>query len=211
MKTPFTAEQFIEVFRNYNLAVWPSQIILYLLAIVAIVLVFVRTGKKVMIISGILAFLWFWMGTMYHFLFFTTINKAAWIFGGIYIIQALLFTWYGLRNMRINVIFRPDVYSFTGVLFVLYGLFIYPLLGNVLGHIYPESPTFGLPCPTTIYTFGLLLLMNYRFPWHLLIFPLLWSIIGFFAAINFGIKEDIGLLIAGIAGYILILIRNRNL
>jgi hypothetical protein len=35
---------------------------------------------------------------------------------------------------------------------------VYPLLGIRFGHSYPRAPLFGVaPCPTTIFTFGLLL------------------------------------------------------
>ena len=64
---------------------------------------------------------------------------------------------------------------------------------------------FGLvPCPTTIFTFGMLLLAGR--PRRLLLWlPLLWSAIGFFAAIKFGIREDIGLLLAGMVTAVIIL------
>ena len=129
---------------HYNQDVWPAQIILYLLAITAIASVFLRMGQKSRMIFGILLFLWLWMGIMYHFLFFTIINKAAWIFDGLYIIQAILFNWYCTGKKKIDVTFLPDFYSLTGIVFILYGLIIYPLLGHTLGHMYPESPTFGL-------------------------------------------------------------------
>ncbi|WP_414541485.1 DUF6064 family protein [Nostoc sp. CCY0012] len=29
---------------------------------------------------------------------------------------------------------------------------MYPLIGYALGRIFPTSPTFGVPCPTTIFT-----------------------------------------------------------
>jgi Family of unknown function (DUF6064) len=60
------------------------------------------------------------------------------------------------------------------------------------------SGMFGLvPCPTTIFTFGMLLLAA-RPKRPLLWPPLVWSVIGFFAAVKFGISEDVGLLLAGI-------------
>jgi len=87
----------------------------------------------------------------------------------------------------------------------------YPLLGYFLGHIYPASPCFGVaPCPTTIFTFGLLLLTVKRVPKYLLIIPLIWSFIGFTAALKLGIKEDIGLLIAGVATLILTIKRDKT-
>jgi len=67
-----------------------------------------------------------------------------------------------------------------------------------------------LPCPTTIFTFGVLLFANKKVPPHLLFIPLLWSVIGFTAALNLTIYEDIGLLVAGLITLILLLFSNRN-
>jgi hypothetical protein len=80
----------------------------------------------------------------------------------------------------------------------------------ILGHGYPKSPGFGVaPCPATIFTFGILLMIDKKFPKYILIIPLIWLVIGFFAAINLGIKEDIGLLLSGIITAILILFRKQ--
>jgi hypothetical protein len=87
---------------------------------------------------------------------------------------------------------------------------IYPTLGYFLGHIYPKSPTFGLPCPTTIFTFGLLLWTDVKLPKTILIIPFLWSLVGFTAALTLGILEDTGLLVSGVLGVGLILFRDRS-
>jgi hypothetical protein len=94
--------------------------------------------------------------------------------------------------------------------FFAYALVIYPILGTVFGHAYPKLPTFGLPCPTTIFTFGILLTSTRRVPIKMLILPAIWAIIGFGAAVNFGIYEDIGLLLAGILGILFITFKNRK-
>jgi hypothetical protein len=92
-----------------------------------------------------------------------------------------------------------------GSIVILYGLLIYPILGHAIGHVYPGNPTFGAPCPTTIFTFGILL-WSVGLPRYVLIIPTLWSIIGFFAAVSLGIREDIGLLVAGLAGCTVIML-----
>ena len=46
--------------------------------------------------------------------------------------------------------------SALGVLLVIYA-FAYPLLTIASGHRYPATPTFAVPCPTTILTIGLFL------------------------------------------------------
>jgi hypothetical protein len=77
MKLPFTVQQFLEVFKDYNLAVYPMQVIFYVFAATVIFLLFKKSAPAGKIINGILSFLWLWMGIVYHILFFTAINKAA--------------------------------------------------------------------------------------------------------------------------------------
>lgn len=211
MKLPFTVEQFLEIFKNYNQSVYPMQIVLYLLATVAIFLSIRKKRHSSRIINAILAFLWLWMGVVYHLVYFSQINKAAYLFGSIFILQGLLFLYLGVFNDKLSYKIKAGAFGFTGALLVIFALIIYPILGYSFGHIYPASPTFGLPCPTTIFTFGILLWHDKRLPFTILIIPLLWSIIGFFAALKLGIREDTGLLIAGILGFTMIALGNRKL
>lgn len=206
---PFTSEQFFNVFAQYNLAIWPIQVVLNLLAISALFLTTWKVKYADRVISAILASLWLWTGLVYHIVFFTSINQLAYVFGVLVILQALLFFIFGTLSQKLS--FRPhsDVYSIVGGFFILYGILIYPLLGYVWGHVYPQSPTFGAPCPTTIFTFGLLLWTDRKLPKYLLVIPLLWSIIGFFAAINWGVLEDIMLLIAGLTTTAMIWYRDK--
>lgn len=200
MDFPFTVDQFLDVFRQYNEAIWPAQIFLNLLAFIAIVLAFWKKPYSGKLISYILAFLWFWTGIIYHILFFSTINPIARVFGSIFILQGGLFHWIGGVRNRIEYEVKFDLRGSLGLVFVFYGLLIYPLLGTWIGHVYPMSPTFGAPCPTTIFTFGVLLWTQGKFPRFLLIIPAFWSLLGFTAASTMGIKEDLGLLVAGIVG-----------
>jgi hypothetical protein len=61
-------------------------------------------------------------------------------------------------------------------------------------------PTFGLPCPTTIFTIGTLCLLRTPFPRHVLGAPFLWAAIGSQAAFLLGVYQDLGLLAAGLIG-----------
>ena len=202
---PFTTEQFFQVFRDYNLTVFPLQVIFNLLAVIVIFLVIKKNKFSDRIISGVLGFFWLWIGIVYHLIFFTAINKAAYIFGVMFIIQGILFLYSGTVRDKFSFKYKSDVYGVTGVIFILYALIIYPIIGYLAGHTYPDNPTFGLPCPTTIFTFGVLLLTERKIPVYLLIIPLLWSVIGFFAALNFSVYEDTGLLIAGVTGFVMML------
>ena len=210
MKTPFTLEQFLDVFKNYNTTVWPIQIIFYFLGLCAIVLIFGKNRLSDRIINSILAFLWLWIGIVYHIAFFTTINKAAYLFGILFIIQGVIFLVMGVFRESIRYQYKKDIYSLTGCVFLCYALILYPVLGYFLGHVYPYSPTFGLPCPTVIFTFGILLFAGKRIPYFVLFIPAFWSFLGFFAAISFGILEDIGLLAAGLIGIAMIIAKNNG-
>src|SRR5690606_37546939 len=145
-----------------------------------------------------------------HFVFFVGINKAAYLFGALFVLQSVLFLTLGVLNDRLSFRFDTDGYGITGLTLIFFALFVYPVYGYFNGHVYPHAPTFGLPCPTTIFTFGILLMTDKKVPIVILIVPAIWSIIGFFAALSLGITEDTGLLVAGIITVSLLLNRNRS-
>jgi len=103
MKLPFSVDEFLQVFKHYNLSVFPAQILLYVLAVVTVILSIKRTISSDRILNLILAFFWLWMGIVYHLLFFTTINKAAYLFGGLFIIEGSLFIYFGIIKKKISV------------------------------------------------------------------------------------------------------------
>ena len=87
---------------------------------------------------------------------------------------------------------------------------LYPLIGWLLGHGWPRAPMFGVtPCPLTVFTMGMLLLIEGRTPIHLAVIPVLWSLVGGTAAWFLGVTEDLALPIAGLGGLALVLWKNR--
>jgi hypothetical protein len=205
---PFTAEQFLDVFRRYNEAVWPAQIVLLTLAFFALGLVFTSARRGARGLGVTLGVLWLWTGAAYHLAFFAAINPVAVVFGAFFMLQGALFVAWGSGHPRLRLAPRTDAAGMTGAAFIVYALVLYPLLGYALGHRFPEAPTFGLPCPTTIFTFGILLWSGAPVPLRLVIIPALWSVLGLSAALEFGIVEDVGLVVAGVAGTALIVARN---
>ena len=198
------------IMRAYNLAVWPAQIAAYLLGGTALFLTFRRPHSD-RVVTCILAGMWLMNGAGYHLGFFTRINPAAYGFGVLFIIQGIWFLWEGLWRRNLFFGRGVDGYSVTGWVMIFYAMVLYPLLGVLSGHCYPFSPMFGLaPCPTMIFTFGLLLQSRDGLPLRLTALPFLWSIIGSFAALKWGIYEDFGLLAAGLAGGILLVYQKRR-
>jgi hypothetical protein len=94
----------------------------------------------------------------------------------------------------------------------VYALAVYPLIGILAGHHYPRTPVFGVaPCPTTIFTFGLLLWASRPVPLLVVVIPFLWSVVAMSAAVNLNVPQDYGLGVAGVLGTLLVVLRNRRL
>ena len=200
----FTVEQFLDVFERYNEALWP-MIVAYAVGIALVGLALTKWKRSGAVIFGVLAVMWAGMAVGYMWMYFSDINPAAKLFGAIFLAQAVLLAVMALRDRGAPYGGKRDARTWIGLALITYAMLLYPLLGMALGHGYPRAPVFGLvPCPTTIFTFGMLLLAGRR-KRLLLWLPLVWSVIGFFAAIKFGIREDIGLLLAGIVTAVMIL------
>ena len=60
MNIPFTAEQFYGVFAAYNTGVWPMQLPLLALGVIAVVLLVMQRSYASVGISAILTVLWVW-------------------------------------------------------------------------------------------------------------------------------------------------------
>jgi hypothetical protein len=203
MELPFTADQFFDVFRQYNEAVWPAQAALTLLAVVAVVLCIWRRPLSGRLISAILALLWAWTGIVYHLIYFTAINNPAFAFGAIFLVGSGVFLWTGVIHGQLAFASANALHRALAGILIAYALLVYPLLSGVLGHAYPEMPTFGLPCPTTIFTIGTLCLLAAPFPKYVLAAPVLWAAVGSQAAFLLGVYADIGLLVAGVVAIFL--------
>lgn len=193
---PFTETEFLEVFARYNRAVGPAPIALTIMAVLGVVAALRgERGSRwpVLLLAG----LWAWSGAVYHLAHFRAINPAATLFGALFLGQAALFVGLGLRERPLRLRARPDARGALGGLLALYAMVLYPLLGWLLGGVYPRVPTFGAPCPVVILTFGLLLWSEDPVPWWIVPIPLGWSLLGGWAAVSLGIGQDLGLLLAG--------------
>lgn len=203
MQLPFSIEQFYNVFRAYNTAIWPAQVLLLSLALVAVVLVLARMNWSGMVISAILAFFWSWLGLACHLAFFTAINPLAYAFAAISLAGAFIFFWQGVVCRRLEFKWTSNLRSLTGSVLIAFALIVYPSWSAYAGHAYPALPTFGLPCPTTIFTIGILAFMVGPYPRSPLVIPVLWCLVGGQAVFLLGVPPDSGLIVAGIVSLFL--------
>jgi hypothetical protein len=176
--------------------VYPAQLLCLLLGLGAALVAMrpVRGGDRA--IGGVLALLWLWMGVVYQWGFFSAVNPAARAFGAGFVVEAGLLLWYLVIRRRLRFRASPSWRSGLGLVLLIYAFAVYPAVGWALGHRYPAAPTFGLPCPTTIMTLGLLLWTERRPPAAVMVIPWLWALVGSAAAFELGVREDLGLLVA---------------
>jgi hypothetical protein len=87
---------------------------------------------------------------------------------------------------------------------------IYPAISVLTGHSYPRMPTFGLPCPSAVFTIGVLTLAKPHLPRLVLLVPALWCAVGVQAAFLVGVPQDLALGAAGLTGVWLMLGRTRG-
>ena len=200
MTMPFTIKEFFSVFIAYNAAIWPAQIIAYILGMVAVSALFMERPLSSRLILAILALMWAWNGIGYHFLFFSRINPAAIVFAGLFVLQALLLAACAVAGPGVWFRMGRDFRSLVGYAVIVNAMLIYPMQSIDAGHGLMAGPMFGVtPCPTTIFTIGMLMLARGRWVLWLSVIPFLWSLIGLAAAVQLGMSEDLGLPIAGVA------------
>lgn len=196
---PFTREQFFDLFLVYNAQAAPVIAGLWLVSLVAVLQHFrgqLRPGAA----AGLLALHWAWSGAVYHAVYFTRINPAAWLFAAMFLVQSVALLWFAAVNRRVAPAAREQGVLRASVadLFLVASL-AYPALVLLTGHSASRAPLFAVPCPTTLLTAGLLLALGPRAPRWLAVIPIIWAGIGGSAALLLGVRPDLLLIAAGIA------------
>lgn len=205
---PFTLEDLLGVFETYNRAIWPMQVIAYVLGVVMVLLAFRKTAVSGRAIAAILSFLWLFSAGFFIFAL-VPIYKPAYAFGALFIIQAAIFLACAITS-KLSFAIGRDAYTVVGLVFIAFAMIGYPVLGYFIGHRFPQSPPFGLtPCPLSVFTFGLLLLTDGRVPKWVIAIPFLYAL-GGILPVSIGVTEDLAMLVAGLAGSAMILYRDAK-
>ena len=198
MQLPFSIEQFFGVFRAYNERVWPSQYILVALALFAVALAAFPRRNSGRGISAVLGLLWVWIGAVYQLLFFTAINPLAYAFSALSVAGGAVFFWQGVVHRRLEFRMARTMRARLGLALIVFALIIYPTWSVLAGHAFPELPTFGLPCPVTLFTIGMLGLAVQPYPRMVLAAPSLWCLVGGQGAFLLDLPQDLGLFVAAL-------------
>jgi hypothetical protein len=197
MQLPFTREQFFDLFAAYNEALWPAAVVLWTSSAAICALRLSACRPRDRWISALLVGHWAWSALAYHAVFFTRINPAAWLFAALFLGQAVLFFRLGVVQRRLSFAPWGNAWAPLAWGLIVYSL-AYPAI-NAIDHLsLLRIPTFGVPCPTTIFTAGVLMLATPR-SWSFSTVPVIWSAIGGSATFLLGVRADVALPIAGMA------------
>ncbi|SHF14571.1 hypothetical protein SAMN02745148_01915 [Modicisalibacter ilicicola DSM 19980] len=209
---PYSTEVLFALFAEFNRTAWPVAVTFQVLALAALILVAYRPGQRASAraLSALLAAAWAWVGIAFHWWHFAPFNFAAPWYGVAFLGQALLFAWAVLRR-ELRYRWRSAGVGWIGQALLLYALVGYPLVDWLLGHDWQSLRLFAMaPGPTMLFTMGALLLVQGRTPYHLLVIPVLWGVVGGVLAWRSGLPQDAILPVASLLGLGLVVARNRR-
>ncbi|MHA2164088.1 MAG: DUF6064 family protein [Candidatus Thorarchaeota archaeon] len=201
-------EEFFDLFGSYNEMYLIVIILTYVLAFVAMLMAFRKSDYSNRVISLTLTFLWLWIGIVFGFLVFGPVPAVmagieipgAWyLFGGIFVIHGIILLYFGVIKDAVSFTWKPDTQHYIGLLLILYGLVLYPLVGILTGRVFPEYPVFGIaPCPVTLFTIGLLLWSDVKPSLAFFAIPIFWGFMGIAPVLFYEVFADIGTVLAAI-------------
>jgi hypothetical protein len=209
VKLPFTRPAFLDVFAAYNAAVWPAVVVLWAVAAFLAIRMLGRRPPGGRPVAAYLSVLWLWNAVVYHGVFFRKINPAALGFALLFGVEGVLLAGVAISGRGL----RPAAHAprrlgerktspanwrpWTGAALLIAAL-AYPFAASV-GAPWPRVPTFGVPCPTVLFTIGALLRRDTKIREILSAAPLVWCVFGGSAAFLLGMPLDLSLWLAGFA------------
>ena len=208
MQTTIPHPDFLPMFEAVNHDLWPLQALTLLLGLAMAIGAFRKSSIADRFSAAVLGLIWIFDGAVFHWVYFRSIYEPAGWFAVLWVAQGVLFIAAGVFRPRLSFTASRDGYAAFGFLLVAYALLAYPLLGYLLRADLALATWFGpFPCPVAVFTIGMFLLTDNKVPKYLVIVPLLWAVTGW-APVSWGVTEDIGLLVGGTIGMVLLFVRD---
>ncbi|MCB2207245.1 MAG: hypothetical protein KQH67_03010 [Bacteroidetes bacterium] len=182
--------EFIGLIAQYNQAMYPLQILLFILGLLAVILTHLMQYKKNTYTAIILGILWIYSGLIYFFMYLPQHSQMSYFYGSLFMLQGLFLFYEAFFRNKLSFGFQKSAKDITAYIIILTGLLIYPLVTIASGHHIPEIMTLGLPGPTVIFTLGFLMLGTNRNPLYLVLIPSLWGLVGFTLSLSAGVYVD---------------------
>jgi hypothetical protein len=190
---PFTPEVYFRLFTRLNEAVWPAHLAAVLVAGVIVWSAVRGRGRTVGIL---LAICWGWVGWIYHFELYASLNWAGTYSGWAFLVQSALLVAYGVAGrLDRHGDGPPDGPSRVALALATFGLVMVPLFGPLSGRGWGGLQIFGVaPDPTALATLGFVLTAE-RTRWLLVVIPVVWCL--WSGATGWVVGDPSGLMAAG--------------
>ena len=199
----FSPDTYFRIIELYNQSMWPLQFVSLFMGF-GLLWVLPRPfpAQKYLVIF-ILAISWGWVGYGFHYLYFSTINWFAFFYAITFFLQACLILIYGLFNKSLSFSITGSSTKHFGVLFLLIGLLIYPMITTAM-HGFWRAEFLGLMAvPTLMVTLGTLLLTQFTPPLLLMILPIISATVGSLSAWTIGSYEAVSVTVIAILSLII--------
>lgn len=169
----FAPRTYWRLFELYNAAIFPLQAGGLAIGALLVGVSLRPTQRRIRIMLGLLSLAWLWIGVVFLWRHYATINWIAPWFVGAFIVQAMLLAAAG-STLRAD---GHNAASRRATLIVAFAVAIWPLLGMLDGRSWRGWEFFGVaPDPTAIGTLGALLLLPRAPCYALAIIPVLWCL-----------------------------------
>jgi hypothetical protein len=186
----------------YNETMWPIAIAMIIAAAFLTCRVFLRPGARTdMWMKAFLSFVFAWNGVVFFLIF---VKNPISVFTGapLFIIVSLLFA---VDMFTKKTHFQPPQATWKkGVtIFWIVLVFLYPVIGWPLGHVYPKTLLPVFPCPLTVFAIALVAAAAPNVDKKVFIVLLPWALIGLpkcFGALD--CYEDCILFASGVYGLV---------
>jgi hypothetical protein len=204
-------QQFFAMFAQANTAVWPMQVVWYALAIAAMALAIRPFRGSSRLIAGFLAAYYLWLGIIFFGIYYRPLDDNSPAFAVMFALGGALFLLAGVIRQDLEFQPRWDLLGAVGGIFMLYAL-AYPVIDALTGHHFPAAPVFGVaPCPSAIFTAGLLLWTRPQMPMYVLVVPLIWLMAQVpAAALAIGVVADVARVPVGLVATALLVWREYH-
>ena len=180
----FSQQTYFRLFELYNQAVFPLQLLTVGAGLWSLCRARRADGRSGRIIAVLLAFSWLWVAWAFHWERYAAINWAAQYFAVLFAAEALLIIGFGIIANLFVFPGRRDWLNRVGLAVLGFSVTVQPLLGLIAGRSWSQLSFFGLgPDPTATATFGVILMLQGRFRYLLLLPVLLWCAISALTAL----------------------------
>jgi hypothetical protein len=172
----FSSRVYWRMFELHNAALWPLHVVTLAAGLAVILLIARRPGSSTRWAALILALPWIFVGWLFLWNRYSTINWAAAYIAPAFFVEGVLLLIASLYDALAFGKRRPA--DWIGYLILGFALLGQPLLAPLQGRGWASSEIFGIvPDPTVMATLGVLLLARgWIVPW-LLPIPLFWCLL----------------------------------